>query len=181
MSCRDSLVILFVAALCALGTPSLADVRAWDGGGGSTDWFDPNNWDANGIPAASDILTVQSGSPSTIVDVHSSDGGSITLDGSPTSASFATLHVGYSGSAALSILNDADLSSTYGHVGSALGSAGTVTVDGNGSTWENRQTLYVGYGRTGMLDISGGGAIPGPGTLVLLALGGMAILRRRTR
>ena len=181
MSCRDSLVILFVAALCALGTPSLADVRAWDGGGGSTDWFDPNNWDANGIPAASDIVTVQSGSPAAAIEVLSSNGGSITLDGSLTSASFGTLSIGHDGIGTLDILNDANALSTIGQIGYSAGSVGTVTVDGNGSTWENKQTLYVGYGGTGMLDISGGGAIPEPGTLGLLALGGMAILRRRTR
>ena len=126
---------VFLTLLC-LAAVAAGETRTWDAGGDAINWFDPNNWDPNGIPADSDILTVLSGSPATTLEVRSDNGGSITLDGSAL-AWFETLNIGHSGSAALSILNGASLSNTFGYVGYAAGSTGTVTVDGAGSTWDN--------------------------------------------
>ena len=39
------------------------------------------------------------------------------------------------------------------------GSTGTVTVSGSGSTWNNSNSLYVGFNGTGSLTITDGGSV----------------------
>ena len=52
------------------------------------------------------------------------------------------------------------VSNTDCYIGNGNGSAGTVTVDGTGSTWTNSGTLYVGYDcGSGTLNITNGGAV----------------------
>ena len=69
------------------------------------------------------------------------------------------LGAGYDGEGLLAISNGVTVSSTHGYLGYKAGSAGTATVDGNGSTWDSNGTLYVGYYGAGTLTISNGGLV----------------------
>lgn len=69
----------------------------------------------------------------------------------------ASMGAGYCGSGTLYISDGVDVTSTHGYIGYKDGSAGTVTVDGAGSTWTNRWTLSVGYSGHGTLNITNGG------------------------
>lgn len=48
---------MLVAA--GLAASACAQSREWDGGGGSTDWFQDLNWDPDGVPESSDAVIVQ--------------------------------------------------------------------------------------------------------------------------
>jgi len=69
------------------------------------------------------------------------------------------LLVGDEGDGTLDIANGGALSSEQGHIGSWIGSTGTVTVSGAGSTWTNSSDLYVGNYADGTLNITNGGAV----------------------
>jgi fibronectin-binding autotransporter adhesin len=69
------------------------------------------------------------------------------------------LSIGDSGTGTLNINNGGIVSDTYGFIGDGLGSNGTVTVNGVGSTWDNSLSLYVGTSGTGTLNIENGGAV----------------------
>jgi len=90
--------------------------RFWDNDSGDDDWFNSLNWDPDGAPAEFQALGVHSGTPHAAVDVITDNGGSITIVGAETSATFdQRLYVGNTGT-----LNvDGQLS---------LGGTGTLTV-----------------------------------------------------
>ncbi len=69
------------------------------------------------------------------------------------------LHVGYSGTGTLLIAGGGAVSNTYSIVGRDVGSEGTVTVSGTGSTWTNGGEIYVGNDGTGRLTIANGGKV----------------------
>ncbi len=71
------------------------------------------------------------------------------------------LYVGNSGSGTLKITGGGAVTNTYSCIGGCVGASGsgTVTVDGAGSTWTNSEELYVGNTGSGMLKITGGGAV----------------------
>jgi T5SS/PEP-CTERM-associated repeat protein len=77
------------------------------------------------------------------------------------------LGVGLTGNGTLTIRDGITVSSSDGYVGYGLGSTGTVSVDGTGSTWTNSY-LYVGLDGSGMLNITNGGTVH---TTFLAALG----------
>ncbi len=87
--------------------------------------------------------------------------GTVVVDGSKSSWSSAgsiPLYVGDAGNGALTVQNGASGSAqglqTY--IAYQSGTQGTVTVTGTGSTWTNRDALYVGYGGTGAMNVTGG-------------------------
>ncbi|WP_353148189.1 autotransporter domain-containing protein [Pollutimonas bauzanensis] len=69
------------------------------------------------------------------------------------------LYVGKSGIGTLDILDGGDVFSDSTYLGSELGSNGTVTVSGIGSTWTNSGWLLVGDGGTGTLNIMEGASV----------------------
>ena len=73
----------------------------------------------------------------------------------------AAVGVGYAASAALSVSQGAELNSTQGYLGYHVGSSGTATVTGTGSTWNHSQELLVGIDGHGELHITNGGAVSG--------------------
>ena len=56
-----------------------------------------------------------------------------------------SLIVGESGTGTLTVSNGGKVNDGWGIIGSNAGSAGSVTVDGSGSTWINSYSLFVGY------------------------------------
>ena len=73
-----------------------------------------------------------------------------------------TFFVGYFGNGTLTSPTAAPSSviiSFGGHIGVNSGSAGTVTVDGAGSTWTNSSDLYVGNSGNGTLSITKGATV----------------------
>ena len=78
-----------------------------------------------------------------------------------TWSSDGPLSVGHGGNGTLAVTGGASVSNEEGYVGYSPGSAGVVTVDGDGSTWTNSGSLYVGgsdtaLGGSGQLTVSDG-------------------------
>jgi T5SS/PEP-CTERM-associated repeat protein len=97
------------------------------------------------------------------IGTDSGSNGTVTVDGAgSTWTNSRDLYVGYNGTGTLNITNGGKVnsgSSSYSSsIGCSIGSNGTVTVDGVGSTWTN-SGLYVGYRGTGTLSITNGGTV----------------------
>jgi len=75
-------------------------------------------------------------------------------------------YIGKTGVGSVAVDAGSDLVSRYGYIGEGSGSAGAVTVSGDGSTWTNSSGLYVGYRGNGRLDITDGGAVINVGTII---------------
>ncbi|MCA9241575.1 MAG: hypothetical protein KDA37_15300 [Planctomycetales bacterium] len=69
------------------------------------------------------------------------------------------LGAGYSGAAQTLITDGVTVESESGSIGWHEGSRGTVTVDGVGSTWNNKIGVHVGLYGDGTLNITGGGVV----------------------
>ncbi|MCK9555105.1 autotransporter domain-containing protein [bacterium] len=95
--------------------------------------------------------------PSGTIGNEAGSDGTVTVTGAgSTWISNTGLSVGYSGTGALNISDGGSVSSTgFGYIGSEVGSEGTVTMAGAGSTWTNTGNLYVGRFGTGTLTVSG--------------------------
>jgi len=152
---------VFVLALLCLPIAVSAEVRVWDAGAGTTDWFAPANWDPNGTPDPADALSVLTGMPATTADVVASDGGSIVFDGPAAGASLRDLYAGKAGDGVVRILGGAAVTGDWGLIGRDLDSNGVVVVDGNapggtGSRWANTGRIHVGHYGTGRLEVARG-------------------------
>jgi len=82
--------------------------------------------------------------------------------------------IGYAGEGSLNVLSGSTLN-TAGLVHLGFGSAGkgTITVDGNGSTWNSTGSIRIGSqiaGATGELNISNGGVVDANGNTVFVGL-----------
>ena len=66
-----------------------------------------------------------------------------------TQSNSGDLGAGYSGEGSITIEDGVTVCSKNGNLGYNTGSSGIATVDGKGSTWANRYSLYVGYNGTG--------------------------------
>ena len=150
--------------LCAC--PARAGV-AWSG---DIDPSDPTTWTLSDRAYVGDygVGTLDVTAGSTVVSYRgyvgylSSSSGTVTLDGAGSTWTNATsLYVGRDGTGVLDILNGAAAINPdgYGYIGSGVGSSGTVTVDGAGSTWTNGDRMFIGDYGTGVVDISGGGTV----------------------
>ena len=93
-------------------------------------------------------------------DSHSS--GQVTLSDAQSSWTCkGTLYVGYGGTGALSIENGASLNTAYNlpaYIGYNVGSTGTATISGLGSTW-TAEGLGVGHDGVGVLNIINHGSV----------------------
>ena len=70
-----------------------------------------------------------------------------------------TAYIGKTGNGTMDITSGSDVLDMYGYIGRSSGSTGEVTVDGAGSTWTNNSLLLVGELGSGVLNITGGGAV----------------------
>ncbi len=88
-------------------------------------------------------------------------GGTLKVDGTIASSVTATGNtiVGNSGTGTLNIQNGGTVTDVVGIIGALVGSTGTATVTGAGSTWSNSGALTVGYNGTGTLNIQNGGMV----------------------
>lgn len=95
----------------------------------------------------------------------SSSSGIVIVDGTGSRwINTDILEIGAHGNGMLSITNGGAVSDTFGSIGTGFsgiryGTAGTVIVDGAGSTWTNSTGLAVGEFGTGTLKITNGGAV----------------------
>ena len=124
-------------------------------------------------------LSIEDGGTVTTTDPNTSDGyagvsagydttaaGAISVDGAGSTLTTAGfLYVGLGGEGALTITNGGHVTSA-GPVGTASGAlgfdatgSGEASVSGTGSLWDVTQSLGVGYGGTGDLSITNGGAV----------------------
>lgn len=87
--------------------------------------------------------------------------GSVTVTGANSvwAGGAGDVTVGRYGSGSMLISNGGKVSNANAVLGQFLGSTGTVTVDGAGSSWTNAGALQVGIGGNGTLTISNGGAV----------------------
>ncbi|WP_417672144.1 autotransporter outer membrane beta-barrel domain-containing protein, partial [Roseibium sp.] len=118
------------------------------------------------------ITTALAGSlvltPAVLAD-ETIDGSSETVIGtgggtqtSPWDAS-GILTVGNTGTGTLTVSEGGAVTNTKGYVGRQIGSTGTVTVTGSGSTWTNAQEIYVGENGDGTLTVANGGEVTNVG------------------
>ena len=113
--------------LNALAAAAVITTSTWASewtGNESDDWFDAANWSA-GVPTAStNSVRISTASPySTVID-----GGSAA-----TGSSFG---VGHNGPGELSLINGASLVSESASLGNQSAGAGSVTISGQGSSWQ---------------------------------------------
>ena len=132
-------IVLFTAS-----TVSTHAQTNWTGAV-SNGWFNPGNWNA-GVPTAATSANIDTVTPN-----------STEVRGAGATA--LNLAVGQSGTGILVIQNGGTLTDAFGTIGNLLGSQGTVTVSGTGSTWTNIGTLVVGGLGTGTLTIQNGGTV----------------------
>ncbi len=95
----------------------------------------------------------------------SGSSGTVTVSGADskwlsTTAVDFDFNVGRDGEGTLLVQNGGAVESTSAVIGLHVGSQGTATVNGSGSTWTNHgASLIVGFAGTGTLNITGGGAV----------------------
>jgi len=96
-----------------------------------------------------------------LIGVNSGSSGGVTVDGMGSSWGVSSdIEVGSSGTGALIIVGGGTVTSGRdGFIGHAIGSSGTVSVSGAGSTWTSQDDLSVGSSGMGMLTISDGGRV----------------------
>ena len=140
-------------ALATLGVTSASAQTNWNGTS-NNDWFDGTNWSDGSIPA----LGTQ-----TNIDVFAGNPAPVISGGAAFSGLLA---VGQNAAGNLTIQNGGRLETgpTLGSdIANVLGSTGTVTVTGAGSTWNIAGLLSVGTGGTGFLIIQNGGMVSNGG------------------
>jgi fibronectin-binding autotransporter adhesin len=95
-----------------------------------------------------------------VIGYYDGSAGAVTVTGTSSSwNSGSDLEVGYAGgTGSLAISNGGQVTDGYGTLGTLIGSSGSATVTGPGSTWIN-SGLYVGYDGSGALTVSDGGEV----------------------
>ena len=95
--------------------------------------------------------------------IGNSDGstGTVTVTGEGSSWDITdTFYVGNNGTGTLTIADGGTVSNEdNSYIGNSDGSTGTVTVTGEGSSWDITDTFYVGNNGTGTLTIADGGTV----------------------
>ncbi|WP_300465399.1 hypothetical protein [Desulfobacula sp.] len=111
------------------------------------------------------------------VGFRSESNGSVTVDGVGSEwtvkipGTYPLLHVGYQGHGTLSILNKGFVMTESASIGSEPGSSGIVTVNGEGSTWQNSGSISVGFSGTGLINILNGASVSISGVTYMEKLG----------
>ena len=57
---------VFAAALLGVGSSTFAAEKTWDGGAGTANWHDANNWSPDGIPGETDTVTIGAAFPEVV-------------------------------------------------------------------------------------------------------------------
>lgn len=153
--------LLCSTALAAFGwlaatMPSQAQDSNWTGAV-STDWFDPGNWSA-GVPDTTTNAAIDTATPNAAV-----------VNAGSAQADF--LQIGIQGAGTLDIQNGGTVSNSVGYIARFTASTGTVTVDGEGSTWTNSNILYVGTQGAGTLTIRNSGQVSNTDGVIAYAIG----------
>lgn len=152
-----ALTAVALAPAAHAGTPSWV-------GNLSTDWFIAGNWSPAAVPTLADDVTVDAISPHTTVI----NGGT---------AASQLLFVGAIGSGNLAITNGGSLTNSgLGYLGFFANGAGTVSVDGTGSIWDNTAGLKIGNFGTGTLTITHGGTVSDSNASIGSGAGGSGIV-----
>ncbi|MBR0780360.1 autotransporter outer membrane beta-barrel domain-containing protein [Bradyrhizobium iriomotense] len=125
-------------------TTTQAQAQSWNGA--TPDWFTAGNWTPSGVPTNATNAFIDTTSPNAAII-------------SSGNAHAQSAIIGLSATGALTIQNGGTLSNAGGALGLNLGSTGTATVDGAGSSWSNSADLSVGYSGAGTLTIQSGGAV----------------------
>ncbi len=97
--------------------------------------------------------------------------GTLTVRNSGSVVNSGELTVGRYNDGEMLIESGATLSNTKGTIAAQAGSVGTVTVDGNGSTWTNTGSLFVGSNSNGTLSVSAGGNVSAANTTIAAGSG----------
>jgi T5SS/PEP-CTERM-associated repeat protein len=123
--------------------PSCA-VEFWNGSA-SSNWFTVGNWS----------VIVPDNTTSTRIDTVTPNATVIGAAGAQSTG----LRVGVSATGALTIQSGGTMNNTLGIIADNVGSTGTATVNGAGSSWTNSGDFYVGHNGNGTLTISNGGTV----------------------
>ena len=144
---------LLVSVLVAICLPAHAQTN-WTGAT-STDWFTGGNWNTGVVPTSGTIFLNTITPNPTVVSGGAAVGDILeVLNG------------------ALTIQNNGTVNLSVGaDIGEPVGSQGTATVTGAGSTWSNGGLLSVGTNGTGALTIADGGAVNNTNGFVAFATG----------
>ena len=133
-------------AIALAVSPAQAQVTTWLGGtvGAEQDWSTETNWTA-GVPASGSDVRID-GLPTPIVNLNA---GTAQAD---------ILRIGTGSGGILQISGGASLDTGTAIMGSGAGSAGTVGVQGTGTTW-NTEWLFVGLQGSGSLTVADGAQV----------------------
>lgn len=147
-------------------------VSGTDGSGNASTWT--NNGDLVVGQDGNGTLIIQTGGKVSNADGYVGAGAGsqsdVTVSGhdgsghASTWTSTGTLYVGDSGTGTLNILDGGVANSALASIGNSSGGVGSVTVsgrdiNGNASTWNNTNQIYIGSAGTGTLDILNGGLV----------------------
>ena len=144
-----------------VGEDGTGTLTVADGGlvSATTLWASPNDLFGNGtITAHSAVLDADLVFDSTHGPTQTlafGTGGTLNLSVDGT----GDLGVGHKGTGTLRVADGQTVASMNGDIGYRLGSTGTATVTGDGSTWTNSEYLRVGWYGTGTLNIEAGGQV----------------------
>ncbi len=109
-------------------------------------------------------------SPTATLGVMTGSSGLVSVDGTGSTWTNLTslLYLGKEGQGSLSVTNGGRVES-YGGVfmADAVGASGDAVVDGSGSYWEIRNTLYIGKAGQGSITVRNGGKVETHGGLLL--------------
>ncbi|HEY4075504.1 MAG TPA: autotransporter domain-containing protein [Rhizomicrobium sp.] len=142
---RIAALLLASTAIAGMPTAAMAQV-SWNGTT-STDWFTANNWTPSAAPTATDVVTIDTVSPSTTV-----------IDTAAANAS--ALVLGDTGSGVLTISNGGSLTAK-GAVLAQNGGSGELTLQ-NGAVMtltDGTRTFDIGLNGTGQLSILSGSIV----------------------
>ena len=123
-----------------------AATRTYQFGGVDNEWFNAANWSPNGLPAADDMLTVDTAGPNTVTTVEVKNGGTVVVEGSGVTAGFSQMEIGYEGEGEVTIEDGAVVTGFITRLGEQSGSLGIATVTGVDSHWDLSGGLTVGNG-----------------------------------
>jgi hypothetical protein len=139
--------VLFFSMIC-LQTESVLAQVIWDGGAGTLNWSDPDNWDPDGLPTASDEVTIGSSGNVVVQTGESFDVKSLTLTSSTLSINTGgQLTISVGGTYAFTLNNG-----TFNNNGSLsiTNCTNGIRLMGTTSSLDNHSTISVsnhnGYG-----------------------------------
>ncbi|MDO8287983.1 MAG: autotransporter domain-containing protein [Parvibaculum sp.] len=154
-----------LTASVLLATP----VHAANWTGATGDWFDPTNWNS-GVPTSGAQANINNGGTAEIgadgaaassiwIGQNAGQSGALEVIGSDSELTASSgVFVGFSGSGTLDISEGGVVNSGGTSIGATTNGSGSVTVDGDGSAFNNAG-LTVGGDGEGTLDITNGGYV----------------------